>query len=541
MGTFVNDWQGIGADGTTLTAANSDDGGGTALSTVDADSFVIDDAAALSAPSMPLGLRHVPVSSTVKQVIWNMPAAEATALVVTYFRRTATPTTAHNLMQVRHGSGTACTLQMTTTGSGRIVILNAAGTNIYNNSAANLTVNQWYRIEFRVTRGVTTLDGAVSFQLFTADSSTPVASFSTLATNTGTADLTNIRWGRTSGATTDLTTEHWGPMRVWSGADDPGGHVHLWPNDFVATVTDPVGVGDAASQESVYSFSQDEAVGTVDGQFTAVERLLSADGIGVLDDATSNLDLVGSITDELGVQDSTFVSYDLISSDVIGVIDEASQETNASRSMTDAVALDDTSSTVGGLNITFLSLLGSTDEATSVSEIERILTNDVTGLDDVLTEAFKPYTLNDSLEVSDSSTAEIGFAEHAQDVQDPVGLTDFTSVEVGFISEITDSFGLVDDAVVAAEFGRIVASIVSVLDNSIQQIVRTFEITDDFQLIDPSISAETYLTSLIGLNLVIALQERIMRIAVQDRVMQVEPQDRESVPSVEETLSIREE
>ena len=41
MATFVNDWQDIGSSGTVLTAANSDDGGGTAVTSVSASAFQI--------------------------------------------------------------------------------------------------------------------------------------------------------------------------------------------------------------------------------------------------------------------------------------------------------------------------------------------------------------------------------------------------------------------------------------------------------------------------------------------------------------------
>lgn len=235
MSKFTNHWQGIGPDGTTLTVANSDDGGGTAIFATTAGAFVIDDVAAILNPDMPLGLRHVPVASTIVEARWDFTAVDR-VFIVGYFRRTATPTANHTILQVRNATSAIADLLLATTDNGRIVP-RASGVNAYHNAAANIAAGTDYRFELRIIRGTTSSDGTLEFWLYPADSGIAQASFSSSTLNTGTADLTNFRWGRPSGATTDVTEEHWKPLRAWSGVDDPTGNGFPWDTIDVLLLT----------------------------------------------------------------------------------------------------------------------------------------------------------------------------------------------------------------------------------------------------------------------------------------------------------------
>lgn len=235
MTTFSNSWQGIGPDGTTLTVANSDDGGGTAIFATTAGAFVIDDVAAILNPDMPLGLRHVPVASTIVEARWDFTATDR-VFIVGYFKRTATPTANHTILQVRNATSAIADLLLATTDNGRIVP-RASGVNAYHNAAANIAAGTDYRFELRIIRGTTSSDGTLEFWLYPADSGIAQASFSSSTLNTGTADLTNFRWGRPSGATTDVTEEHWKPLRAWSGVDDPAGNGFPWDTIDVLLLT----------------------------------------------------------------------------------------------------------------------------------------------------------------------------------------------------------------------------------------------------------------------------------------------------------------
>lgn len=225
MAKWWNNWQGI--DPGTLTVANSGDGGWSPLNAVNSGAFTVSTAAALTDPALPQGLVHNPVASEVREARIEFPDAD-TVFAVGYLRRTGDVAAAHTVVQLRHGSGAAADLLMQSTSSGRIVVRGAGSTALYNNSANNLALNTWYRFEWRVTRGTTSGDGQVSFELFEADGLTPKSQFSTTTANVGTAPFTNLRFGRPSGATADTTVEHWGPLGVYTDADDPGGHGHAY-------------------------------------------------------------------------------------------------------------------------------------------------------------------------------------------------------------------------------------------------------------------------------------------------------------------------
>lgn len=209
-----NNWDGIG-NGTTLTAANSANGGsGEAVSALTTGSFVVDSAAAAHGP---VGLRHVPVASTVREAIWNFTAADR-CMVSLYFRIAAALTATSAILQLRNASSPVVALGVSTTP--RLQVSDGGGL-VYNDAAANLVANTWYRLELRAIRGTTTGDGTVEFGLYVGDSTTPQASYSSAVRNVGTTDLTNLRWGRTSTATADVTETHFDSLQLWSGVHTP--------------------------------------------------------------------------------------------------------------------------------------------------------------------------------------------------------------------------------------------------------------------------------------------------------------------------------
>lgn len=225
MAKWWNNWQGI-APGT-LTVANSADGGWSPLNAINAGTFTVSTAAALTDPALAQGLVLNPSSGNVREARVEFLDAD-TIFVVGYVRRTGDVSVAHTILQVRHPAGASADLFMQSTSNGRLVVRGPGGTALYNNSASNLAINTWYRFELRFTRGTTSGDGQVSYQLFVADETTPQASFSSSAVNTGTNAYTEVRFGRPTATTTDVTVEHWGPLAIYTDDDDPGGHGHTY-------------------------------------------------------------------------------------------------------------------------------------------------------------------------------------------------------------------------------------------------------------------------------------------------------------------------
>lgn len=226
MARWFNNWQGIAPGG--LSVGNSGDGGWDPLLAVTSGHFTVSTDAALSDPPLPQGLVHNPAASQVREARISLGSASR-VFVVAYFRRTQTPTNGHTILQVRHGSGVAGGLYMGTANGGRMEVVAAGGNNwVFAHSSGALTANQWYRAELRLIPGETTSDGTISFQLFPADSTTPVATYSASDVNAGTTELAEVRFGRPSAATADVTVEHWGPISIWTDADDPGGHGYTY-------------------------------------------------------------------------------------------------------------------------------------------------------------------------------------------------------------------------------------------------------------------------------------------------------------------------
>lgn len=236
MAKWWNNWQGITPG--TLTAANSGDGGWSPLNAVHSGAFTVSTAAAVTPLSLPQGLVHNPVASEIREARVEFPDAD-TVFVVGYVRRTGDVSVAHTIVQFRHPGGVSADILMQSTSNGRLVVRGSGGTALYNNSASNLAVNTWYRFEVRYTKGTTSTDGQVSYQLFVADGTTPQASFSSSAVNTGTNAYTEVRFGRPSAATADVTVEHWGPLAIYTDADDPGGHGYT----YAEPVPEPVHQG----------------------------------------------------------------------------------------------------------------------------------------------------------------------------------------------------------------------------------------------------------------------------------------------------------
>lgn len=211
--------------GTILTVMNSGSDSGDPFTAVRSGAFEFSSDAAMHGDR---GYRCTPTSGEHSEARIDWEAAETTHFVG-YWRRHAEAEAAHGILMLRNDSGLAVRLVVALSSGGRIILQDAAGSGVYNNSASNVVPNTWYRIEVRATPGDTSSSGELNFALYQGDSTTPVSSFQSGGLNLGGAPITNLRLGRVTPAA-DLTTSDWDSIGVWTDLGGlPESMANPWP------------------------------------------------------------------------------------------------------------------------------------------------------------------------------------------------------------------------------------------------------------------------------------------------------------------------
>jgi hypothetical protein len=195
------------ASGTGVTNGNSDDGtAGDAFATsipgVSGLSTVIFSTAQKAHGSMSYLFTTKP--SDTSYVQWTLTGSHSSTAIRFYFYTTTTPSTTAIIAQVRNGSQAA---QIALGSDLRLRVQNAISTDLTGASGANwgsISTNTWYRIEMIVTKGTTTSNGRIQAAVFLLDNTTAISGMTldNNATNTGTIDFTQVRFGRAGGAAT---------------------------------------------------------------------------------------------------------------------------------------------------------------------------------------------------------------------------------------------------------------------------------------------------------------------------------------------------
>lgn len=132
---------------------------------------------------------------------WNTGNDTSGAIRV-YFYMTATPASAGDFFEFRNAAGVACKVQYSA--APKLIVANTAGATI-NNFATTLSLNTWYRVEMTAIIGTTTTNGTINVAYYLGDSLIPVETpYSSAVQNIGTTNLTIVRIGKITGATTTL-------------------------------------------------------------------------------------------------------------------------------------------------------------------------------------------------------------------------------------------------------------------------------------------------------------------------------------------------
>lgn len=200
MTQLRNNFQGL-ASGTTLTTGNSGGASGDAFDVVVAPPTGGTLAASNTAPLM-----HAPVYMVVQTTTtagnptfqWSTSMGTQTQIWGrVYFNAGALPAGNNRIINFMSGATQCCSIALMTTG--QLSLRDAAS--VDTTTTATLSVNTWYRIEFRFQFSTTT--GNASLSLYASpDSTTATETISTTNQNYGAANATLYQFGQIGSSTT---------------------------------------------------------------------------------------------------------------------------------------------------------------------------------------------------------------------------------------------------------------------------------------------------------------------------------------------------
>lgn len=187
------------ASGTISAGTSGDNGAGDALDTAVNSSRIYVTAQKMHGT----GCWYIEGASGVAPITgFTLPAA-AGLTTRFYFRLPALPSATCAIAQMRSGTDSARgSLRVKT--DGKIEVETVAG--VVHTTTAALSIDTWYRIEWRQIKGADSATGVVEFKLFAGDSTSPLATYSSSSANTGTIDLATVRWGKITGIASTFGT-----------------------------------------------------------------------------------------------------------------------------------------------------------------------------------------------------------------------------------------------------------------------------------------------------------------------------------------------
>lgn len=207
MASISNTFEGLG-DGVTPTNANTGGASGTATSTVSIGSASTIVGSAAAAIFGARGCRMAWAGNTgdgATRLMW--PIAEAGRVVLAaYVRIAATPTQAEDIMGIRHSSGNMAILVVGS--NGKLLVNNAAGTGISASAAPDVLAPGTYLIQMSATKGTSTSNGTIGFGIWPQNSATPIHTWESSAVNAGTANVSHVFLGRSTGRAEARTVDY---------------------------------------------------------------------------------------------------------------------------------------------------------------------------------------------------------------------------------------------------------------------------------------------------------------------------------------------
>lgn len=216
MAIYRHSGQG-GTDEDAVTVANSGGDSGDPWDGVNKGAGSAVDYDSAQAAHGTIGYRFIPASSQVAELRQNVPSVSQ-VLASIYMRIPSAFSVLSSFLQVRDSSQTIMNLALGT--DRRVRVIDDANSTIFTSSASSpLAVNLWNRIECRVVPGPTGASGTIELAYYVGDSTSAIEVFSSSTVNAGTNPVNNLRFGRTSGATTDTTTFWMDSLQIATAAD----------------------------------------------------------------------------------------------------------------------------------------------------------------------------------------------------------------------------------------------------------------------------------------------------------------------------------
>lgn len=155
-----------------------------------------------------------PASGAVSQAIQNFTANNSVAMSVKVCLPSNLSSSANTFTVQSAGSPVA---QIVLTASGQARVSNAVNALQAASATGLFPAGTWMRVEMLVVIGTTTSNGVLKVKIFSGDSSTPSFVTESIAQNVGTAQLTNVRFGRTTGVA-DSTAMLFDSFQMTNGA-----------------------------------------------------------------------------------------------------------------------------------------------------------------------------------------------------------------------------------------------------------------------------------------------------------------------------------
>ena len=252
------------------------------------------------------------------------------------------------------------------------------------------------------------------------------------------------------------------------------------------TVTDPVGITDSATRTRGIARTQTDALGATDAATKVLTRVRTlSDSLGITDVASRSLGRALTVSDTLGVTDaaSALRSKAFTVTDALGITDNNALVRTVARTLGDNLGITDAANRSRGYGRTVADNLGVTDSASALKFILRTLTDGVGIVDSQVRSVGRNRTLTDNLGITDNASRALTLVI-AKTVTDALGIVDSRTILKNVSRTLNDSLGVVDSRTVTFGRARTVADTLGVTDAAARVLNRTRTVTDPLGITD---------------------------------------------------------
>ena len=239
-------------------------------------------------------------------------------------------------------------------------------------------------------------------------------------------------------------------------------------SDANRDVTDPVGPVDAAGTAVAAALALTDAATVADAVTADVAHVRgTTDLVGAVDTVTTGTATAHhrTVTDPAGLGDPATAETvsTRTSTEPVGVTDLAGAGVVNGVTVTDPVGLVDLTGTASVATRTVTDPAGATDQADAVTTYARAVTDLAGAVDAIVTGTATTHQrdLTDTVGTVDQTSPAV---DAARDLTDPVGAGDATTLIAGWAVDLTDPVGITDPAGLVGDYHRAIADPLALLD-----------------------------------------------------------------------------